>query len=76
MEQARTMGLPTAPAKATDNRTFEGQTVQAEAIPPDQLAAILRGAIEGRQDDAARTRVLDLEAAERLELVTWARGVA
>jgi hypothetical protein len=43
--------LPTAPAKATDNRSFDGQgTVQAEAIPPDQLAHILRDALASNFD--------------------------
>jgi hypothetical protein len=37
--------LPTAPPKATDRRNFEGETVQAEALPPDTLAAILDDAI-------------------------------
>ena len=37
--QIEALALPTAPAKATDNRAFEGETCQAEAIAPDDLAA-------------------------------------
>ena len=39
-EQIGSLNLPTAPPKAEDRRSFEGRTVQAEAIPPDTLAAI------------------------------------
>ena len=76
MDQAQSMGLPTAPAKETDNRAFEGETVQAEAIPPDRLSAILRDAIEARQCEEARAHLLDQEEAERAALVEWARGHA
>jgi hypothetical protein len=40
--------LETAPPKVTDRRAFSGATCQAEAIPPDVLAQILRDAIEAR----------------------------
>jgi hypothetical protein len=49
-EQIRDMSLPTAPPKAQDNRRFAGQTTQVEAIPPDQLAAIVQNAIADRID--------------------------
>ena len=44
--------LPTAPAKATDSRSksWSGGTCQLEALPPDIIANILRGAIERRID--------------------------
>jgi hypothetical protein len=45
--QITVLGLPTAPPKATDRRSFTGETVQAEAIPPDVLADIIRNAIRG-----------------------------
>jgi hypothetical protein len=54
LEQIGAWSLPTAPPKATDRRAFAGETLQAEAIPPDQLAAIVREAIEARQ--GAKTR--------------------
>jgi hypothetical protein len=43
--------LPTVPPKATDRRSFSGTaTTQAEALPPDILAAIVREAIEAHRD--------------------------
>jgi hypothetical protein len=44
------MALPTALPKAQDKRRFVGETTQVEAIPPDQLAAIVQNAIEARID--------------------------
>lgn len=45
--QVVTYNLPTAPPKVTDRRSFSGTaTTQAEALPPDILAAIVREAIE------------------------------
>ena len=70
--QVAALGLPTAPPKPTDRRAFAGATAQAEAIPPDRLSAIVREAIEARQDAAAREWILAREAAERAELVGWA----
>ena len=55
------LSLSTAPAKATDRRSFEGETTQAEAIPPDVLASIVADAIRDRLDGAAFDRVLDRE---------------
>lgn len=50
--QVRTFDLPTAPAKASDSRSksWTGGTCQLEALPPDQIATILREAIERRID--------------------------
>jgi hypothetical protein len=45
-EQVLALRLPTAPAKKTDNRSFDGnQTTQCEAISPPDLARIVEGAI-------------------------------
>ncbi len=66
--QIASMGLPTAPAKETDNRSFEGETVQAEAIPPDRLCAILLKAITSRQEPCHRDDLLAQEAQDRAEL--------
>ena len=50
-DQQRAFGLPTAPAKKTDRRSFSADfTVQAEALPPDALATIVRDAIEAQLD--------------------------
>src|SRR5262249_37423092 len=53
VEQIAELGLPTAPPKATDRRSFQGDTVQAEAIPPDVMAEIVRDALDQRFDKAA-----------------------
>lgn len=51
-DQVQTFGLPTAPAKASDSRSknWAGGTCQLEALPPDVIADILKGAIERRVD--------------------------
>lgn len=46
-QQIADYGLPTAPPKASDHRSFSGtSTTQAEALPPDVLAAMLKAAID------------------------------
>jgi hypothetical protein len=67
-EQIERLGLATAPPKATDHRAFVGETCQAEAIPPDILAEILRDAIEVRIDRKVFARVLKREKRVRREL--------
>jgi len=62
------MGLPTAPPKPTDRRSFEGETVQAEAIAPDVLARIVREAIEDRMDLDQLHRTLVREQVARAPL--------
>ncbi|MFF7098515.1 hypothetical protein ACFY9A_40070 [Streptomyces rubradiris] len=58
--------LPTAPPKATDRRSFSGTaTTQAEALPPDILAAIVYQAIEAHRDQAVHQRTLEREEIER-----------
>jgi len=67
-EQIAEYGLSTAPPKSTDNRAFNGQTCQAEALAPDVLSSILRKAIEQRIDRRALDRVLRRERTVRREL--------
>ena len=74
--QAEAMDLPSAPPKATDRRAFTGETVQAEAIPPDMLSALVRNAIEARQDQEILASVLSREAGARAELVARFGDVA
>ncbi|MGR3935264.1 hypothetical protein [Streptomyces sp. BRA346] len=65
-EQIITYNLPTAPPKATDRRSFSGiTTTQAEALPPDILAAIVRQAIEAHRDPEVHRQVLAREQAEQ-----------
>ncbi|MDU9005758.1 hypothetical protein [Sedimentitalea todarodis] len=74
--QIEAMNLPTAPAKKTDRRAFEGETVQAEAIPPDVLIDIVRQAVIDRQDVITRQEVLDQEERDREELRAFFDGEA
>lgn len=68
-EQIRRLRLPTAPPNEGDKRAFAGETCQAEAIAPDELARILRDAITKRLDRAAYDRVLRQERRIQAELV-------
>jgi hypothetical protein len=47
-DQVEEYGLPTAPPKSTDSRSrsWSGETCQLEALPPDQIADLLRSRIE------------------------------
>jgi hypothetical protein len=72
--QITTLGLETAPPKATDSRAFTGETCQAEAIPPDVLAQIVRDAVESRLDHDAYERVLEREREEQRRLVHILNG--
>jgi len=68
--QIEKYGLPEAPAKVTDRRGhWEGGTVQAEALAPDQLADEVGRAIEAQIDRGALARIRAIEAAERGELL-------
>ncbi|MFE4801917.1 hypothetical protein ACFRFL_45070 [Streptomyces sp. NPDC056708] len=65
-EQVVAHNLPTAPPKATDRRSFSGTaTTQAEALPPDVLAAIVREAIEAHRDPEVHRQILAREETER-----------
>jgi hypothetical protein len=61
LDQIRGLSLPTVPPKVTDRRSFEGETVQAEAIAPDVMARIVGDGIESRFDMTAWRHVLDRE---------------
>jgi len=74
-EQIARFQLPEAPAKQTDKRgDWQGGTVQAEALPPDALAAELRAALHHWTDSEARARALALEEEERAELLALVEG--
>lgn len=72
-EQIEEYELPTAPPKPTDNRSFEGDTAQAEALPPDVLADILLDAIEEHFDMDVYAKALTQETSERKQLIAWAQ---
>ena len=58
-EQQQRFGLATAPPKPTDRRSYDlGFTVQAEALDPADLAALVRSAIEAELDMAAHVEAI------------------
>jgi hypothetical protein len=65
-EQVAAMRLPSAPKKETDSRSknFQGETVQCEAIPPDELNRIVTEEIRARLNMDAFEANRALEAAE------------
>jgi hypothetical protein len=68
-EQVERLELPTAPGNPEDDKGgVMAATVQAEAIAPDQLAAILRDALEACTDAAVRQRVAERSAVLAAEL--------
>ncbi|MCK7627981.1 hypothetical protein MUU72_33670 [Streptomyces sp. RS10V-4] len=68
--------LPTAPPKVTDRRSFPGRsTTQAEALPPDILADVLRSAIEAHRDPDIEAALLQREAEQRREILQHLRDL-
>lgn len=68
-DQQAAFDLPTAPTKPTDRRSFSAAfTVQAEALPPDALASIVRNAIEQQLDMAALAQAIDHQQMLRADL--------
>jgi hypothetical protein len=68
--------LPTAPVKATDHRSFSGtSTTQAEALPPDVLATVLRDAIVRHRDLDVLQELLEREEAGRRTLLERLDGL-
>jgi hypothetical protein len=65
--QVKEYDLPTAPPKPTDSRSksWTGETCQLEALPPDEIANLLRAAIENAISPARLERDLRIEAVER-----------
>ncbi|WBU53340.1 hypothetical protein [Paracoccus sp. SCSIO 75233] len=71
-EQVAEYDLPTAPAKASDSRAkgWKGGTCQLEALSPDQIAEILKEAIERRINWTQFCEDLDAQDREREEIQT------
>ncbi|MEZ6235068.1 MAG: hypothetical protein R3B68_12850, partial [Phycisphaerales bacterium] len=69
-DQIKSMCLPTRPTKRTDSRAkgFEGGSVELDAIPPDDLRAIVRGCIERHVDTDLLERTRRIEELERESL--------
>lgn len=69
-EQIESYSLPSAPPKKTDKRgDWKGETVQAEALTPDQLAYEIRVAVEAHVDFEVLSAAVDREDEERAALV-------
>ena len=69
-EQIDAYQLPSAPQKATDNRGgWMDATVQAEALPPDTLAAEIRAAIEQVTDLEQLEAMRELGRTERAQIL-------
>jgi hypothetical protein len=68
-DQQAAFDLPTAPTNPKDVRSFSAAfTVQAEALPPDALASIVRNAIEQQLDMAALAQAIDHQQVLRADL--------
>ncbi|WP_367140994.1 MULTISPECIES: hypothetical protein [Streptomyces] len=68
--------LPTAPPKVTDRRSFPGRsTTQAEALPPDVLASVLRSALEAHRDPDVEAALLAREDEQRREIIEHLQGL-
>ena len=69
-EQIDRYDLPGAPAKATDRRgSWTGDTVQAEALSPDELAAEVTAVLDDLADIENLVRLRRTGERERVELV-------
>jgi hypothetical protein len=65
-EQMERYSLPTAPPKKTDPRSnYQGETAQAEALPPDILADEVRNAILEHIDEDVWNATVERETGER-----------
>lgn len=69
-EQVEEFELPTSPAKDTDSRSWnwDGETCQLEAIAPDDIAELLRDAIEEIIDEDQYEDDRKAEKADRVQL--------
>src|SRR5690606_16207709 len=65
--QIDTLGLPTRPTKKTDSRSksFEGESVEVDAIPPATLRTMVSECIEQHIDHDRLAAVKRIEALER-----------
>jgi hypothetical protein len=65
--QIEEWNLPTRPTKKTDSRShsFEGDSVELDAIPPQRLTMMLDQCIQRHVDEELWIRTQDIEEAER-----------
>jgi hypothetical protein len=72
-QQVKSLGLPTRPTKRTDSRsrTFKGESVEVDAIPPTVLRQLVRHCIEKHVDRRALAKTQEVEAMERDTLAAF-----
>jgi hypothetical protein len=65
--QIKQWNLPTRPTKSTDSRskTFKGGSVEVDAIPPNELRALIRACITKHVDREALAAIQAAESSER-----------
>ena len=75
-EQIVAWSLPTRPTKTSDSRSksFTGESVELDAIPPATLRGLVRDCIERHIDPAILQRTWNLEDQERASLENIAKG--
>ena len=79
LEQVRALGLPTREPKrnkAADRRWPHDIAAELDAIPPDTLREMVRGAIERHLPAGELARLKSIEAAERHTLLQFIGGTA
>lgn len=76
-EQIEQLNLPTRPTKKSDSRakSFEGESVEVDAIPPATLRQLARDCIEQHIDQERLARTLHVEDLERETLAKIAGGL-
>ena len=70
-EQVYQYNLPTVPPKSSDSRSarWDGETTQAEAMPPDLLEEVVRDAVYQHIDQLTLDRTLGRERSQREEIL-------
>jgi hypothetical protein len=76
-EQIERWQLPTRPTKKTDTRSknFEGESVEVDAIPSQDLRALVRECIDHHVDREVLSRVQMVEKSERETLHRYTRSI-
>ncbi len=74
--QITTMSLVTRPTKSTDSRSksFKGESVEVDAIPPRDLHRIVEDCITRHIDQAALERLQLVEEQEKKTLMSISRA--
>jgi len=76
-EQIHELNLPTRPTKSTDSRSksFEGESVEVDAIAPAVLRRMVRDVIEPHIDEWTLKQTMLVEEQERKTLARMARNL-